>query len=63
MLCTKFFASLADETAVQDKLAVFRDRYLLQQQRIRRNRLFTAPVFGASSAQQQQKHIEVRCQS
>lgn len=44
---------------MQDKQSVFMDRYLLLQQRIRRNRLFTAPVFGAATAQQHHKHIEV----
>ena len=38
---------------------MFMDRYLLLQQRIRRNRLFTAPAFGTATAQQQ-RHIEVR---
>ena len=44
---------------LQDKLSVYMDRFLLLQQRLRRNRLFTAPVFGAGSHQQQQKPIEV----
>lgn len=45
---------------LQDKQSVYMDRFLLLQQRLRRNRMFTAPVFGAGSHQQQQKHIEVR---